>query len=105
MIMKQVVIHAWNTRTCTCIRKSGELPVRGDLAYTPAQMYEAAKAGVPISAQNISQLPSDDFTDEESWIVPVEYRRGQDIADIWNAQRDARAKIVAAYNDKRKQLK
>jgi hypothetical protein len=78
--------------------------VRGDLAYTPAQMYEAAKAGVPISAQNISQLPSDDFMDEESWIVPVEYRRGQDIADIWNAQRDARAKIVAAYNDKRKQL-
>jgi hypothetical protein len=68
-------------------------------------MYEAAKAGVPISSQNISQLPSDDFTDEESWIVPVEYRRGQDIADIWNAQRDARAKIVAAYNEKRKQLK
>ena len=97
--MKQVVIHAWNTRTCTCTRKPGEL------AYTPAQMYEAAKAGVPISAQNISQLPSDDFMDEESWIVPVEYRRGQDIADIWNAQRDARAKIVAAYNDKRKQLK
>lgn len=103
--MKQVVIHAWNTHTCTCTRKPGELPVRGDLAYTPAQMYEAAKAGVPISSQNISQLPTDDFTDEESWIVPVEYRRGQDIADIWNAQRDARAKIVAAYNEKRKLLK
>ena len=56
------------------------------------------------SGRSISQLPSDDFTDEESWIVPVEYRRGQDIADIWNAQRDARAKIVAAYNEKRKQL-
>ena len=55
--------------------------------------------------QNISQLPSADFTDEESWIVPIEYRRGQDIADVWNAQRDARAKIVAAYDDKRKQLK
>lgn len=104
MIMKQVVIHAWNYRTCTCARKAGELPVRGDLSYTPAQMYEAAKAGIPISAQNISQLPSNDFTDEESWIVPIEYRRGQDIADIWNAQRDARAKIVAAYNEKRKQL-
>ena len=52
--MKQVVIHAWNTHTCTCTRKPGELPVRGDLAYTPAQMYEAAKAGVPISSQNIS---------------------------------------------------
>ena len=47
--MEQVVIHAWNTHTCTCTRKPGELPVRGDLAYTPAQMYEAAKAGVPIS--------------------------------------------------------
>ena len=54
MIMKQVVIHAWNTHTCTCTRKPGELPVRGDLAYTPAQMYEAAKAGVPISSQNLS---------------------------------------------------
>ena len=43
--------------------------------------------------------------DEESWIVPVEYRRGQDIADVWNAQRDARAQIVAAYNEKRKQMK
>lgn len=102
--MKQVLIHAYNTRTCTCTRKAGELPVRGDLSYTPTQMYEAAKAGVPISTQNISQLPSNDFTDEESWIVPIEYRRGQDIADIWNAQRDARAKIVAAYNEKRKQL-
>ena len=96
-----LVIRRLNGRST---RKPGELPVRGDLAYTPAQMYEAAKAGVPISSQNISQLPSNDFTDEESWIVPVEYRRGQDIADIWNAQRDARAKIVAAYNEKRKQL-
>ena len=57
-----------------------------------------------LHVREVSQLPADDFTDEESWIVPVEYRRGQDIADVWNAQRDARAKIVAAYNEKRKQL-
>ena len=61
MIMKQVVIHAWNTHTCTCTRKPGELPVRGDLAYTPAQMYEAAKAGVPISSQSNSLILLFDF--------------------------------------------
>lgn len=102
--MKQIILKGYSNTYCTCIRKPGEIPVRGDLAYTPSQMYEAAKAGVPISAQNISQLPSDDFIDENSWVVPIEYRRGQDIADVWNAQRDARAKIVAAYNEKRKQL-
>ena len=39
--------------------------------------------------------------DEDSWIVPVEYRRNTDIADVWNAQRDARSKIVAAYRKSR----
>lgn len=99
--MAQKVLNGYNFRTCSCKRKAGELPVRGDLAYTPAQMYEAAKAGIPISSQNISQLPSTDFMDEDSWVVPVEYRRNTDIADIWNAQRDARSKIVAAYRKSR----
>mgnify|MGYP006070213629 FL=1 len=101
--MAQKVLNGYNYKTCTCKRKVGELPVRGDLAYTPAQMYEAAKAGVPISSQNISQLPSADFMDENSWIVPVEYRRNTDIADVWNAQRDARSKIVAAYRKSREE--
>lgn len=99
--MAQLVLDGYNYKTCTCKRKVGELPVRGDLAYTPAQMYEAAKAGIPISSQNISQLPSADFMDENSWVVPVEYRRHTDIADVWNAQRDARSKIVAAYREHR----
>ena len=99
--MAQKILNGYNYRTCSCKRKIGELPVRGDLAYTPAQMYEAAKAGIPISSQNISQLPSSDFMDENSWIVPVEYRRNTDISDVWNAQRDARSKIVAAYRKRR----
>lgn len=99
--MAQKILNGYNFRTCSCKRKVGELPVRGDLAYTPAQMYEAAKAGISISSQNISQLPASDFMDDNSWIVPVEYRRNTDIADVWNAQRDARSKIVAAYRKNR----
>lgn len=99
--MKQLVLQGYSDIYVNCRRRVGELPVRGDLSYTPAQMYEAAKAGIPISSQNISQLPSADFMDENSWIVPVEYRRNTDIADVWNAQRDARSKIVAAYRKSR----
>ena len=101
--MKQLVLQGHSYVYANCKRQVGELPVRGDLSYTPAQMYEAAKAGIPISSQNISQLPSADFMDENSWVVPVEYRRNTDIADVWNAQRDARSKIVAAYRKSRGQ--
>lgn len=99
--MAQIVLKGYSNVFATCRRQVGEIPVRGDLSYTPSQMYEAAKAGVPISSQNISQLPSSDFMDENSWVVPVEYRRNTDIADVWNAQRDARSKIVAAYRKSR----
>ena len=95
--MAQIVLKGYSNTFATCCRRVGEIPVRGDLSYTPSQMYEAAKAGIPISSQNISQLPSVGFMDENSCGVPVEYRRNTDIDDVWNAQCGARSKIVAAY--------
>lgn len=96
-MQKQIVLDGWNKRTCTCVRQFGEIPVHGDMSYTPAQMYEAAKAGIAINNQNVSSLPPSDFADENSWLVPIEFRRNVDIADVWNEQRDARSKVMDAH--------
>lgn len=78
----------------TCKRKKGELPVHGNLAYTPAEMYEMWKQGIPISNENSGQ-PT--FEPEQTvWNIPIERQRGVDIADVWQAQQTARRRVKQA---------
>lgn len=77
---------------CSCIRKEGELCTQPNLAYTTGDMFDLWKRGIPIDNQNVTS----NFFDGDknpSWDVPIERCRGIDIADIWQAQQDARHKV------------
>lgn len=78
----------------TCKRKKGELPVHGDLAYTPAEMFELWKQGVPISNENMGTPTFE--SDQTVWNIPIERQRGVDIADVWQTQQTARKRMKQA---------
>lgn len=78
----------------TCKRKKGELPVHGELAYTPAEMFEMWKQGVPISNDNLGTPTFE--PDKTVWNIPIERQRGVDIADVWQAQQTARKRVKQA---------
>lgn len=78
----------------TCKRKKGELPVHGALAYTPAEMFEMWKQGVPISNENMGTPTFE--SDTTVWNIPIERQRGVDIADVWQTQQTARKRMKQA---------
>lgn len=67
---------------------SDSIVVKGGLASTPSQMLELASKGVPISENNVSNF----FDGEKnpSWDVPLYRQRNVDIADVWQAEQDAK---------------
>lgn len=79
-----------------CKRKSYEPVVKSGLSVTPSQMSEMTAKGIPISSQ-LSALEYDS-TDVGlgDFNIPVDMRRGVDIADTWNAQKDAREHMLDA---------
>ena len=77
-----------------CKRKKGELPVHGNLAYTPAEMFEMWKQGVPISNVNMGTPTFE--SDQTFWNIPIERQRGVDIADVWQTQQTARKRMKQA---------
>lgn len=78
----------------TCKRKKGELAVHGNLAYTPAEMFELWKQGVPISNDNMGTPTFE--PDQTIWQVPIERQRGVDVADVWQAQQTAKKRLKQA---------
>lgn len=65
------------------------------LSVSPSQMALMAEKGIPITAQL-----SDAFVDGVSnppFDIPIEDRRGIDVNAVWNAQKDARKRIIAAH--------
>lgn len=67
------------------------------LAMTPAQMDAMAKKGIPISTANLANQYFDgNPPDKCSFDIPVGDRRGVDIIDAWQAQKDARQNLSKA---------
>lgn len=65
------------------------------LAYTPAELMEYQKKGIPVSASN-----SESYFDGEanpSFDVPVDMMRGVDIVDCWVAQNTSRSRLASAH--------
>lgn len=79
----------------SCKRRKGETVVQNGLAVTPSQVLKMAEAGIPASAQMNSQM-IDGHTGSD-WNVPLEERRGVDIAQMWQESRDIRAKFRKAH--------
>lgn len=78
-------------RLAKVVTKDSDIPVRNDLAVTPAQMQVMAANGVAISSQRAS-----DFNDGDtnaSFDIPLEQIRGLDIVDYWELQKDSRNRV------------
>lgn len=74
---------------------SKENKTKQGLSYTPAELMEYAKKGIPVSAVN-----SESYFDGEanpSFDLPIDMQRGVDIVDCWVAQNDSRSRLARAH--------
>ncbi len=80
--------------------------VRSGLCVTPSEMDYLRQQGKPISSLMLS---SDNFNDGDtnpSFEVPLEMRRGIDIAQVWNEQKTAEKKLRSfkRYSEQKQKL-
>lgn len=98
-------LHKANSNKCCCPKcRNGENVVRSGLSYTVSEMAAAAASGRPVSLNNCALTPSQGQVNP-SWDVPLERKRGVDIADIYQAQQAARNKVRSAGLESRKKAK
>lgn len=77
-------------------------PVQSGLSLTPAEMWSLAQQGKPISAGILSDdyfddgRPTNEVKFEDG--VPLERRRGIDVADVWQQSMSSKKKIKNAYD-------
>lgn len=76
-------------------RKPYERSVQNGLSVTPAEMFQAAKEGIPIAASQLSQA-SYDNTPQDDFYVPLDCRRGIDINDMFSAKMTGKEKVKTA---------
>lgn len=83
-----------NMRLARC-KHSGDAAtiVRQGLAYSPSQMAKALQEGRPISSPNIDRFFYDGKADP-GFIVDLERKRGVDIAELWNEQKNIKSKVA-----------
>lgn len=87
--------HVYTPKTfCT-------IDVIPNLAITPSKMAELVDQGIPVSSSMLSGMAYDGV-DNPSWDIPVDQKRGVDIAEVWQVQKTARKNItskVVSKND------
>lgn len=67
--------------------------VQNNLAYTPAQMFENAQRGIPISTNMLSDESVDLGTSDTGFDVPLEHQRFHDPAKLWQESVDLKKKF------------
>lgn len=83
-------------RVSTCRLGQFETAVVDGLAVTPADMYRLMRDGTPITPQNNAAMyydmqPSNDFE------VGAIYRRGVDMADLYQIEQSTKKKMSKAF--------
>ncbi|UPW41281.1 hypothetical protein [Sigmofec virus UA08Rod_4411] len=81
------------------LSSSVDIPVIPNLSVTPSQMAEMVSHGIPVSSQ-ILGAPMFDGVSNPSWDLPIDQRRGVDIASVWQAQRESRSNITSKVVNK-----
>lgn len=72
-----------------------DVPVSQHAAYDLSTMADMVKNGVAISTSNMDSQYFDG-TDTSSFNLPLEFQRGVDINDAWNASKDSKHKLSKA---------
>lgn len=70
--------------------------VEPNAAYTPSEMQKLASQGIPVSAAAVNENLFFDGDLRAPDTPPIENRRGIDVVEVWEAQRDSRKKILRA---------
>lgn len=84
-----------NGRSCH-IPSKVPIVVQPDLAITPSRMASLVDEGIPVSSSLFSGF-FNDGVDNPSWDLPIDQRRGVDVAEVWNAERSARLNITNKF--------
>lgn len=81
-----------------CRRFDDEEIVQNGLAVTPSQMLELAQKGVPISPNNLG-LGFEEGVSDLDFEPPLNYRRGVDLGDLFEAREDVKSKVKKAVSN------
>lgn len=88
-------------RTTRTIVKDGEDVTRQGLAYTPADMARMTAQGIPVTSKEIASrfYDGDDHSD---FHVSSDRVKGNDVNDLWEADKTLRQKAKNAYIESKK---
>lgn len=82
-------------RLCSCHYCENDEKVQSGLSVTPSEMMKLAERGIPVSSQSLSSFY--DGESNPSWDLPLEQRRGIDMAALWQEGKDIRQKLKNAH--------
>lgn len=80
-----------------CVRVADDAVVQNGLALTPSQMMDMQDKGIPITTQNLGVTYDDGYSSLD-FNVPLEYQRGIDMADLWEARENSKKKMRKAFS-------
>ena len=91
---KKMFFRSYTKNSLSKARRTEDDPiVRNGLALTPADMNKMVMQGIPIGAQINAHFADDDFRAANDFDVPIQDRRGVDVAEVWEHSLDAKKKI------------
>lgn len=86
----------------TCLRNHMEKPVQQGLSYSPADMARMYAHGMPVNSMNVVGSFSDGSSNVSWHDLTIDRTRGVDVAEIWTASKQAKAKIQKAIKSGKK---
>lgn len=86
-------IFTSNCKACNTPYKSSDVKrtIPG-LSLTPAQIKQMADRGIPISPRGMQEF----YNSEKGWYVDPIFRRGADINQLWEMEKNAQARVLSA---------
>lgn len=69
-----------------------------NLAVTPSEIKELTNRGIPVNSTNASMF-LEGTTSQGGFGLSADEVRGADIADVWNASRDAQERLIKAHKN------
>lgn len=86
-------------RPASCVRRHDEKAPTPNLAYSPSDMARMYEHGMPVNSTNLVGNFSDGSKNVHWSDLSIERKRGVDVADIWTASKQARAKLTKSLKN------
>ncbi|WGL30921.1 hypothetical protein [Dipodfec virus UOA04_Rod_535] len=93
---KQLLIAQRNNKVVYEPDNTSDMSVKQGLSMSPSDVAKMTARGLGVSSQ-INQELFYDGDDSPSFYIPLERRRGVDVAEIWEAEQTAKKKLYQAH--------